>query len=206
MKVRCDIIVAGVGGQGVILVAEILGNAAMKEGLEAMTSEIHGMAQRGGSVMSHIRMGRKVYSPTITEASSDIILGFEPIETLRSLRFANEQTRIIMNSKPTIPISVATGAYEYPVLHEIVKRCEKLTEHIAVIDAFKIAQDTGSLLTVNMVLLGALVKTGLLPVREETLVQAIIEQVPEKLTSLNLKAFEAGKTILAKSWLHDTSR
>jgi indolepyruvate ferredoxin oxidoreductase beta subunit len=206
MKVRCDIIVAGVGGQGVILVAEILGNAAMKAGLEAMVSEIHGMAQRGGSVISHIRMGRKVYSPTITEASSDIILGFEPIETLRSLRFANEQTRIIMNSKPTIPISVATGAYEYPVLHEIVKRCEKLTEHIAVIDAFKIAQDTGSLLTVNMVLLGALAKTGLLPVREETLVQAIIEQVPEKLTSLNLKAFEAGKSILAKSWLHDTSR
>lgn len=206
MKVRCDIIVAGVGGQGVILVAEILGNAAMKEGLEAMVSEIHGMAQRGGSVISHIRMGRKVYSPTITEASSDIILGFEPIETLRSLRFANEQTRIIMNSKPTIPISVATGAYKYPVLHEIVKRCERLTEYIAVIDAFKIAQDTGSLLTVNMVLLGALAKTGLLPVREETLVQAIVEQVPEKLTSLNLKAFEAGKTILPKSWLHDTSR
>jgi indolepyruvate ferredoxin oxidoreductase beta subunit len=206
MKVRCDIIVAGVGGQGVILVAEILGNAAMKEGLEATVSEIHGMAQRGGSVISHIRMGSQVYSPTITEASSDIILGLEPIETLRSLKFANEQTRIIMNSKPTIPISAATGAYKYPVLHEIVKRCEKLTEHIAVIDAFKTAQDTGSLLTVNMVLLGALAKTGLLPVREETLVQAIIEQVPEKLTSLNLKAFEAGKTILLKSWLHDTSR
>jgi len=191
-----EIIISGVGGQGVILAAEILGNAAMREGLEVIVSEIHGMAQRGGSVTSHVRIGHKVYSPTIIEGSSNMILGFEPIETLRSLKFANKKTRIIMNSKQTIPITVSIGASKYPSLEEVVAQCKKFTKHVTVLDAFKIAETAGSSMTVNMVLLGALVKTSMLPIREKILVQTITDNVPQKFVDLNLKAFDAGKNAL----------
>ena len=188
-----NIIVAGVGGQGVILATEILGNAAIRQGLGVIISEIHGMAQRGGSVVSHVRIGGDAYSPTITEGTADAILGLEPVEALRAVKFANSDTRIVMNSKPTIPVTVSTGAYKYPTLEEIMGQCRKFTEHIIALDAFKIAEEAGSPLVLNIVLVGALAATGLLPMREEDLVRAIKRHVPEKLLSANLRAFEAGK-------------
>jgi indolepyruvate ferredoxin oxidoreductase beta subunit len=193
-----EIIISGVGGQGVLLAAEILGNAAMREGLEVIVSEVHGMAQRGGSVTSHVRIGHRIYSPTIIEGSANMILGFEPIETLRSLKFANKDTRIIMNTKQTTPITVSIGVSKYPSLEEVVVQCKKFTKHVTVLDAFKIAEVAGSSMTVNMVLLGALVKTSLLPIKEKTLVQTIRDHVPQKLVDLNLKAFDAGKSVLPK--------
>lgn len=191
-----DIIVAGVGGQGVILATEILGHAAMKTGLEVIIGEVHGMAQRGGSVTSHVRLGHGIYSPTIMEGSADVILGFEPIETLRELKFANQETTIIMNSKPIIPITVSAGTHKYPPFEEVAKQCKNFTQHIAVLDAFRIAEEAGSSMAVNMVLLGALTATKLLPVEGELLVGAIVEHVPAKFKDTSLKAFEAGKTAL----------
>ena len=192
-----DVIVSGVGGQGVILATEILGDAALKEGLHVIIGEVHGMAHRGGSVVSHVRFGSDLYSPTITEGSADVILGFEPIETLRALKFAHQDTRILMNSKPIIPVTVSTGAYKYPTLKEVVEQCQTFTKHVAVLDAFKIAEEAGSSKTVNIVLLGALVATGLLPVKEENLTQTIKGHVPEKFLKENLSAFDAGKMAVA---------
>jgi len=194
---KIDIIVVGVGGQGVILATEILGDAALKEGLEVIISEVHGMAQRGGSVVSHVRIGCDIYSPTITEGGADVILGFEPIETLRALKFANQDTRIIMNSKPIMPVTVSTGAYKYPPLEEVVEQCKRFTEHTTVVDAFKIAEEEGSSVAVNMVLMGVLAATGLLPIGEENLIQTIKGHVPEKFVKVNLSAFAAGKETAA---------
>ncbi len=194
---KIDIIVMGVGGQGVILATEILGDAALKEGLEVIISEVHGMAQRGGSVVSHVRIGCDIYSPTIMEGSADVILGFEPIETLRALKFTNQDTRIIMNSKPIIPVTVSIGAYKYPRLEEVIEQCKRFTEHITVIDAFKIAEEVGSSMAVNIVLLGALAATGLLPIGEENLIQTVKGHVPEKFVKVNLSAFAAGKKAAA---------
>ena len=188
-----NIIVAGVGGQGVILATEIIGDAALKRGLGVIIGEIHGMAQRGGSVVSHVRIGGDVYSPTIAEGSADAILGLEPVEALRAVKFANSDTRIVMNSKPTVPVTVSTGAYKYPALEEIIEQCREFTEHIVALDASKIAEEAGSPLVLNIVLVGALAATGLLPIKEEDLVQAIKTHVPEKFLTANLKAFEAGK-------------
>ena len=192
-----DIIVAGVGGQGVILATEILGDAAMRAGLEVIIGEVHGMAQRGGSVTSHVRMGHGIYSPTIVEGSADVILGFEPTETLRALKFANQETTIIMNSKPIVPITVSAGTHKYPPFEEVVKQCKNFTQHVAVLDAFRIAEEAGSSMAVNMVLLGALTATKLLPVEEERLVRGIVEHVPAKFKDMSLKAFEAGKIALS---------
>jgi len=194
---KIDIIVVGVGGQGVILATEILGNAALREELEVVISEVHGMAQRGGSVASHVRIGCDIYSPTIMEGSADAILGFEPIETLRALKFTNQDTRIAMNSKPIIPVTVSTGAYKYPSLNEVIEQCKRFTEHITVLDAFKIAEEAGSSLAVNMVLMGALEATGLLPIEEENLIQTIKEHVPHEFVKVNLGAFDAGKRAAA---------
>jgi len=192
-----DVIVSGVGGQGVILATEILGDAALKEGLDVIISEIHGMAHRGGSVVSHVRIGSDRYSPTITEGSADAILGLEPIETLRVLKFANQDTRIIMTSKPIVPVTVSTGAYKYPALKKVVEQCKIFTEHVTVLDAFKIAEEAGSSKTVNIVMLGALAATSLLPVKEESLIQTIKGHIPEKFAKENLNAFDAGKKAFA---------
>lgn len=191
-----NIVVSGVGGQGVILVAEILGDAALAEGLEVIVSEIHGMAQRGGSVVSHVRIGCGIYSPTMIEGSADVLLGFEPIETLRALRFANQNTQIVMSTKAVIPVTVSTGAYRYPSLEEIVEECRWFTEHVIIVDAFKIAEEAGSMKAMNIVLLGALEATGILPVKKDTLIQTIKGHVPEELLKVNLKAFEAGKQVV----------
>jgi indolepyruvate ferredoxin oxidoreductase beta subunit len=197
-----NIVVSGVGGQGVILATEILGDAALSEGLDVTISEIHGMAHRGGSVVSHVRIGSEAYSPTITEGEADVILGFEPIETLRVLRFANKETRIIMNSKQIIPLAVSTGAYKYPSIEQITEQCKTFTEHVTVLDAFKIAGEAGNPKTANVVLLGALTATGLLPIKEEDLIQAIKRHVPERSVSENLNAFHAGKAALRREMLN----
>lgn len=188
-----DIIIAGVGGQGVILATEILGDAAIRAGLEVIIGEIRGMAQRGGSVISHVRMGHGLYSPTIVEGSADVILGFEPLETLRALKFANQDTMIIMNSKPITPITVSSGAYRYPPFEEVVKQCRNFTPHVTILDAFGIAEEAGSSVAANMVLLGALMATELLPVTEEVLTKTVAKHVPAEFKDANLKAFEAGK-------------
>ena len=187
-----NLIVAGVGGQGVILATEILGKAAIKENFDVVTSEIHGMAQRGGAVVSHVRIGSRVYSPTVVEGSADAILGFEPVEVLRSLRYACDRTRIVTNKKRVIPPSVSMGVAEYPSLEQIVEVYRRFTQHITLIDAFRLAEEAGSTRTQNIVLVGALAATRMLPLRNDTLKACIQERVPKRYLEANLRAFDLG--------------
>lgn len=187
-----NIVLAGVGGQGILLSAEILGTAALKDGLNVRVSEIHGMAQRGGAVTSNVRIGEKVLAPTTLEGTADVLLGFEPLETLRNLKFASEKTLVLMNNEAVPPPGMTTKMMNYPSLEEIIEKIRAFTKNVVVMEAAKLAEKAGSILTRNIVLIGGLAATGKVPVQIENLKEAIRELVPAKYAEMNMKAFELG--------------
>jgi len=187
-----NIFLAGVGGQGILLAAEILGTAALKEELNVLVSEIHGMAQRGGAVISNVRIGEKVLAPTILEGTADMFLGFEPLETLRNLKFASEKTLVLMNNEPIPPPGLTTKITSYPSQEEITNKINSFTKNVIIVGAAKLAKEAGSIVTRNIVLIGGLAATGKMPVKIQSLEEAIRELVPAKYTEMNMKAFELG--------------
>ena len=191
-----NIVLAGVGGQGILLAAEILGTAALKEGLNVRVSEIHGMAQRGGSVISNVRIGDKVLAPTVLEGTADVLLGFEPLETLRNLKFASEKTLVLMNNESIPPPELTTKMMNYPRLEEITEKIHAFTKNLIVIEAAKLAERAGSSLTQNIVLIGGLTATGKVPIKTESIREAIRELVPAKYLDMNMKAFKLGYEVV----------
>ncbi|MEM3597067.1 MAG: indolepyruvate ferredoxin oxidoreductase subunit beta [Candidatus Bathyarchaeia archaeon] len=187
-----NIILAGVGGQGILLAAEILGTAAVKDGLNVRVSEIHGMAQRGGSVVSNVRIGAKVLAPTVLDGNADVILGFEPIEALRNVKFASEKTIVIMNSERIMPTELTVKKAKYPSLEEIMRKINIFTKNVIVVEAARLARKAGSIMVQNTVLLGALAAVGKIPIKTETLIDALRELVPQKELEVNIKAFKLG--------------
>ncbi|MGQ9529900.1 MAG: indolepyruvate ferredoxin oxidoreductase subunit beta [Candidatus Bathycorpusculaceae bacterium] len=193
-----NMVLAGVGGQGILLAAEILGTAALKEGLNVRVSEIHGMAQRGGAVVSNVRIGEKVFAPTVLEGQADVLLGFELFETLRNLKFASEKTLIIMSEERIPPIELTAKMEKYPSLKEIEEKIRHFTRKIIIVDAPNLAKKAGSPLTQNMVLLGALTATNKTPIKTESLMDALKELVPAKYLEINIKAFRLGYEYVRK--------
>jgi len=187
-----NIVLAGVGGQGTLLAAEILGVAAVKDSLNVRVSEIHGMAQRGGAVTSNVRIGEKVLSPTVLEGQADVLLGFEPLETLRSLRFVSGKTLVIMSDERIPPTELAARNVAYPSIEAVMEKIKRFTKKVIVIETEELANKAGSILTRNIVLLGALAAAAKLPIKAEYLREAIMELVPAKHVKTNLKAFELG--------------
>lgn len=187
-----NVVLAGVGGQGILLAAEILGAAAVRDGLNVRVSEIHGMAQRGGAVISNVRIGSKVLAATIMEGQADVLLGFEPIETLRNLIFASEKTLVIMNAQGIMPTELTAKMQSYPPFEEVEKKIRRFTEKVVVVDAVKLAEKAGNVLAQNVVLLGVLAASANVPVKKESLIQALGEIVPAKHLDVNVKAFELG--------------
>lgn len=187
-----NIVLTGVGGQGTLLAAEALGIAAVKDGLNVRVSEIHGMAQRGGTVVSTVRIGENVLASTVLEGQADILLGFEPLETLRNLKYASEKTLVLMSTERIAPAELAAKNLQYPDVEEIVRKIRSFTQKVMLVDAPKLAKKAGSGLAQNVVLLGALAGTRLLPVKTESLVSAVEELVPQKHLDTNIKAFELG--------------
>lgn len=188
---QCDIVLAGTGGQGVLLFAKVLGEAAVKEGYNVRVSEIHGMAQRGGAVVSHVRIGQKVTSPTVLEGTADVIVGLEPMETLRNIGFANENTLVLTNTAIIKPSGIPQNA-SYPQLESILEKIRLFTKSILTIDAQSIAKKLGNTYVLNITMLGALFATGKLPIKRETIQESIGDSVSQKFVEINLKAFEAG--------------
>jgi indolepyruvate ferredoxin oxidoreductase beta subunit len=193
-----NIVLAGVGGQGTILAAEILGTGAVKEGLNVRVSEIHGMAQRGGAVTSNVRIGDSVLSPTVLEGQADVLIGFEPLETLRSIRYASQKTLVIMSDEKITPTELTFSKMAYPELEEIVDKIRRLTQDILVVETEKLAKQAGNVLTRNIVLVGVLAGTGRMPVKKESLVDALKELVPAKHVEINVRAFNLGYTYTTK--------
>lgn len=194
-----NIVLCGVGGQGTLLAAEILGTATVKEGLNVQVSEIHGMAQRGGAVVSTVRIGEKVLSPSILEGQADVLLGFEPIETLRNLKFTSEKTLVIMNEEKITPTELTSKQLKYPSIKEIEAKICPFTKKIIVLNAAKLAKEAGNILTENVVLIGALAGAGKMPIKDESIMEALRELVPAKHLNVNVKAFKLGYEHVKKS-------
>lgn len=182
-----SILLTGVGGQGTILTTKILSTALSRMGYDVKMSEIHGMSQRGGTVNTQLRYGEKVYAPNIGEGEADLIVAFEKTEALRALPYLKQGGRILMDSKEIMPLSVLTGAAEYP--HSADEELRKLAD-VRVIPAGELAEQLGSPRSQNICLLGALVKVlGLTDYGWEAL---ITDMVPKKTVDMNIKAFRAG--------------
>lgn len=184
-----NILLAGVGGQGILLASEVLSEVMMMAGMDVKKNEIHGMSQRGGSVTSHVRYGKKVYSSIIPEGEVDILFSFELLETCRYLPLLRDNGQVIVNNLKIAPPSVALGKQDYPenLTAEIAKKFPATT----VINGLDLALEAGNPKTVNTVLLGALSKK--LDVAYELWIEALTKMVPARLLDINLKAFELGR-------------
>jgi len=190
MSKKTNIVLTGVGGQGVITAANILGKAAVNAVVNVFVSEVHGMAQRGGSVNCTVRIG-DVFGPLVPSGTADVLLSMEPIEALRYIGVTNKDTKIITDVTPVIPFTVAVGDEEYPDLELVFKELGSYGKLFKV-DATKIAEDAGALITKNIVMLGALAATDVLPFDKKILLDAILENIPAKFKDINKKAFEGG--------------
>ena len=185
-----NIMIVGVGGEGTLLTSRILGAAAISEGFDVKVSEVHGMSQRGGSVVTYVRFGEKVYSPVIGQGEADVLLAFEPLEAARSLSFLKPGGVLVTNTQKINPMPVIAGTMPYP--ENVEQKIKALGVDIRAFDALRLAEDAGNAKALNVVLLGYLSTLGLFS--EKTLLDALNSCVPAKLLDVNLKAFELGKT------------
>ena len=181
------IMIVGVGGQGTLLASRILGNTVINEGYDVKVSEVHGMSQRGGSVVTYVKYGDEVYSPIIDKGEADIILAFEMLEAYRAMPFLKKGGKLIVNTQEIDPMPVITGAMEYPE-----NIAEKLKEKLDVtlVDALSLAEKAGNFKAVNVVLIGVMAKST--DIAYEKWIETIKTTVPPKFLDINLEAFNLG--------------
>lgn len=184
-----SIMIVGVGGQGTLLASRILGNMLMNQGFDVKVSEVHGMAQRGGSVVTYVKFGDRVYSPVVEEGEADIIMSFEKCEAGRWLSYLKKGGKMLVNDQAIAPMPVITGAAKYP--EDVLEGIRAAGADLTVMDALAIAEEAGNAKAVNVVLIGKL--ASMLPFEESCWIQALKECVPSKFLELNLKAFQMGK-------------
>jgi indolepyruvate ferredoxin oxidoreductase, beta subunit len=181
----------GVGGQGTLLATRLVGEVALKEGLPVTISEIHGMAQRGGVVESSVAIGN-IFSPTVADGEADVLMAFEPLETLRALPKCHAGTWVISNVTPIIPFTVATGKSVYPSQEAIYEPVATRVAKLLRVPALELAREAGSTMATNMVMLGVLAGTGKLPVKEASWQAVLVERLPGKILAVNQTAFALG--------------
>ncbi len=185
------LIIVAVGGQGNLLSSRVLGEAALLAGIPVRMSEIHGMAQRGGVVESAIVFGN-AESSIISDGCADVLVGFEPSETLRALNKCSNETVVITNMTPLPPFTVAIGRGVYPDLDQLQTLVKQKTARLIAFDAVGLAKEAGNVLAVNMVLLGALIQTGILPLTAEQIKEAIRTKTKKAFVETNIKAVDLG--------------
>jgi indolepyruvate ferredoxin oxidoreductase beta subunit len=185
------LIIVAVGGQGNLLASKVLGEAALLSDISVRMSEIHGMAQRGGVVESSIVFGTGK-STIISDGEADVLVGFEPLETLRAMTRCNSNTTVITNLSPLPPFTVALGKGVYPDLNELQDLIKTKAKKLIAFDAAQLAKDAGNIMSVNMVLIGSLIQTGILPLSAEKIKAAIRTWIRKAFVEVNLKAFDFG--------------
>ncbi len=185
-----NIMIVGVGGQGSLLASKLLGHLLLSEGYDVKVSEVHGMSQRGGSVVTYVRFGKKVYSPIIDKGQADFIVSFEKLEAARYLEYLKEDGRIVVNTQEIDPMPVITGAAKYP--EDLVAKMEALGAKVDAMDCLSLAEQAGSSKAVNIVLMGRLSRY-FDEISLEEWQKAIEECVPAKFLELNQKAFLLGR-------------
>jgi len=188
-----NLIVTGVGGQGSVLASHIVAEAAVKKGFKVRVGETFGAAQRGGKVHSHVRIGDEIYGPLCPSRSLDVLIGLEPNETLRlALKYANEETLIITNTRPVPSMDANIGADAYPDVSLLIEALGRISGRVVSFDATELAVKAGNERTMNVVLLGALAASGELPLETEALREAVMSRVPPKTVKVNETAFNLG--------------
>jgi indolepyruvate ferredoxin oxidoreductase beta subunit len=192
MKDSANVLICGVGGQGVLLFSDVLSAAALQSGLDVKKSEVHGMAQRGGSVTSHVRFSPRVYSPLIEEGTADFLVAFEELEALRYLHFLSPKGRVLTDTLQVKPMPVLIGAAQYP--GDVIDRVKAGGRKVYVVEAFKKAKELGETRAQNIVMLGAL--SRLLSIPESVFEDVIRQSVKARFVDLNLRAFQAGRKLL----------
>ena len=185
-----NIMIVGVGGQGTLLASKMLGYVLLQRGYDVKVSEVHGMSQRGGSVVTYVRYGKKVYSPVIDKGEADVIISFEKLEAARWLEFLKKDGTIITNTQEVEPMPVITGAAAYP--ENLIEKMQAAGANVDAKDFLSIAQEAGSAKAVNIALMGRL-STYFPEISDEQWQDAIEKIVPPKFLDLNRKAFEAGR-------------
>jgi indolepyruvate ferredoxin oxidoreductase beta subunit len=204
MNTSINFLLAGVGGQGTILASDVLVNVGLAAGFQAKQAEVHGMSQRGGSVTSHVRWGKVVYSPLIGAGETDVLLAFEELEALRSLNAMRPGALVLVNTQVIEPLTAISGGQAYPDHESVRLAFARLTPDLEFINGEEIAGALGNLKAANVVLLGALsallerggqAGAGLTP---EVWLKVITERVPPKYVELNRKAFLAGREAVEK--------
>lgn len=183
-----NIMIVGVGGQGSLLASKLLGHLLLTKGYDVKVSEVHGMSQRGGSVVTYVRYGDKVYSPVIDKGEADYIVSFEQLEAARWLPYLKKDGVIVTNTQKIDPMPVITGAADYP--DNLIDKLKKSGAKVDAIDCLKLANEAGSSKAVNIVLLGRLSHYFDLP--KEAWLEALKANVPEKFLEMNIKAFDLG--------------
>ncbi|MBQ4626167.1 MAG: indolepyruvate oxidoreductase subunit beta [Clostridia bacterium] len=186
-----SIMIVGVGGQGTLLASRILGSALLDCGYDVKVSEVHGMSQRGGSVVTYVRYGENVASPIIEKGEADIILAFEQLEAARWLEYLKPDGKIVVNTQKIDPMPVVIGTTEYP--GGVIEAIKAAGADVEELDALPLAVEAGTSKAVNVVLIGAMAKN--MPLDKEVWIKALKESVPPKFLELNLRAFEMGYSI-----------
>ena len=191
MKKQGNILFCGVGGQGILLASEVTAYSLLAAGMEVRKSEVHGMAQRGGSVTAHLRYGEKVYSPLISLGEADLIVAFEMLESVRYLPYMHSDSQVIVNTHKIYPPAVATGKMTYPdnVLDELANNNIKVKE----LDAFEVARKVGEVRAVNIAMVG--VMSTYIEIDEQIFLDVMNERIPERFREQNINAFLEGRKL-----------
>ncbi len=184
-----NIVLCGVGGQGTVLASRLISDAAMAKNIPVMSAETIGMAQRGGSVFSHLRMGEGLWCPMIARGEADLILGFEPGEAVRMLPYLKENGTVIVSTRPVMPVTAALGGSAYHP-EEMLAFLKERVRNLRIVDTEAALREVGSAKVLNLVLLGAAAGSGALGLSREELREAVRRRIPEKFHALNLRALE----------------
>ena len=184
---RKNIILCGVGGQGTVLASRLISAAAMKKGWPVMSAETIGMAQRGGSVFSHLRLGEGVYSPMIARGEADLILGFEPGEAVRMLPFLKEGGHVVVSKRPVMPVTATLSGASYRA-EDMLAFLQSQVKNLMIVDTEAALEAVGSAKVLNLIMLGAALHSGVLGLEEADIRQAILEKIAPKFHELNFKA------------------
>lgn len=188
-----NLVISGIGGQGVLTLASIIGKAALQSNYDIKVAELHGLSQRFGSLGCHIRFGNNIHSPLVSEAAADLLIAFERLEVLHALKYVGKKTSIIMGSKQAVPTVLYLRNIKYPSIREVVKQTKQFTSDISIIDATERVLSVGApAVTSNIYLLGVAVAEGLLPLKEKKILDAMKAIMPPKILQLNIKIFKLG--------------
>ena len=187
---ECDLVIVGVGGQGVILISDVVGRAAVLAGKPVCGAETHGMAQRGGSVINHTRIGCS-FSPLVALGGADVLLALEPGEALRFARYLSPEGVALVNTRPVFPPTVTAGLANYPPIPKILSSLSQHCSRVLDMDATALAGKAGTAQAMNVVMLGAL--SRFIPLSEESILQCLAQVVPTRFLEANKRAFALGK-------------